>query len=64
MAQQASNNRWLNNPLRRVGHDQLLHTMRAAVGESHPAYRDYRERLASRPSAPDAKGTDCARNGR
>jgi len=49
MDQQSSNSRWLNNPLRRVGRDQLLRTMRAAVGESHPAYQDYRERLATSP---------------
>jgi len=56
MVHRAPNTRWLNNPLRRVGRDQLLRTMRAAVGESHPAYRDYRERLAARPVDPNEPG--------
>ena len=45
MIQRKPNTRWQDNPVRRVGQAQLLHTLRATIGEDHPDYLDYKARL-------------------
>lgn len=58
MTRQTQNERWINNPERRVGPRQMLRAVLAGMSETDPLYHEYRERLESRQSA------NRARNGR
>ena len=45
MNEQIPYQRWLNNPERRVGREQRLRTMAAAVGTSDSRYHEYKKQL-------------------
>jgi len=42
------NDRWLNNPERRVGREQLLRAKLASLSESDPQYQECRAMLEAR----------------
>jgi hypothetical protein len=62
MNEQNANQRWLNNPERRVGRIQRLRTMAAAVGTSDSRYHDYKKQLESEPAGrlAECPGEDIA----
>lgn len=55
MTQQVQNHRWLNNPERRVGQQQLLRAILAGIGENDPRYRELRARLDAEMDRPGAR---------
>ena len=52
MIQHKPSTRWQDNPVRRVGPAQLLHTLRATIGGDHPDYMDYKARLEEAEARP------------
>lgn len=57
MTQQFQNKRWIDNPERRVGQQQLLRATLASMSESDPLYREYRAMLEERQPAPRSRNT-------
>lgn len=45
MTPNPGNERWLNNPERRVGREQMLRAKLAGMHEADPRYREYRAML-------------------
>lgn len=45
MTRNLRNERWLSNPERRVGREQMLRAMLAGMNEADPLYREYRAML-------------------
>jgi hypothetical protein len=57
MTHSERNDRWINNPERRVGQTQLLRARLAGMDQLDPLYQEYSERLAMT-GARNTNGTD------
>ena len=56
MTQPELNDRWINNPERRVGQAQLLRARLAGMDERDPRYDEYSEQLAMTRTRPVRNG--------